>query len=52
MTAAGASIFYISSEIAGEPILLNVREERAHTEILAEHKNQETLQNLHIWVKR
>ena len=48
ITAPGASIFYIPSEIAKETNLTNEREKRAYTEALAEHKDQERLQKLHL----
>ena len=48
ITAPGASIFYIPSEIAKETNLTNEREKRVYTEALAEHKDQERLQKLHL----
>ena len=50
ITAPGAIIFYIPSEIAKETNLTNERDKRAYAEALAERKDQERLQKLHLLV--
>lgn len=48
ITAPGPTIFHLPSEVARETNLYNERERRAYTEALAEQKDKERLQKIHL----